>query len=58
MICLGCDKDHREENMAPYIRYADNSLGWACRHCLSGWLKRRILYPSIPFWARQQGFDR
>lgn len=58
MQCAGCDRDFREEDMAPYQRNVDKSYTYACRYCIAHWLKMGILWPQFPFWARQKGLDQ
>lgn len=57
MPCHGCDKDFREDDLAPYIRNADGTYDVACRRCISDWIERGLL-KAIPFWARKQGLDK
>ena len=58
VTCAGCDKQFREEDVAPYQRNADGTYAEACRYCIGEWIKLGILWRELPFWARKQGLDK
>jgi hypothetical protein len=58
MICAGCDKDFRSEDLAPYQRNPDVTFTEACRHCITSWVKEGFLWRNLQFWARKEGLDR
>lgn len=55
--CNGCDKQFRDEDLAPYMRNDDGTRALACRKCISDWIKEGILWPTFPFWMRKEGKD-
>lgn len=56
--CNGCEKDFRDEDLAPYQRNADGTYMFGCRRCITKWIEQGILWPMLPFWARKQGLDK
>jgi hypothetical protein len=58
MLCAGCEKDFREDDVAPYLRYQDGTYALACRKCIGTWIQLGILWHTLPFWARKQGLDK
>lgn len=55
--CAGCDHTFRPNDLAPYQRNADGTLTEACRHCISTWIKSKVLWQRLPFWIRKEGKD-
>jgi hypothetical protein len=55
--CWGCEKTYPASEVAPVIRFADGTIGWACRRCIGDWINEGFLYAEWPFWARKEGRD-
>lgn len=51
--CKGCDKQFRDEDVAPYQVNPDGSFTVACRKCHAEWIKLGIM-PPIPFWQYKE----